>query len=106
MQDEIGWSRVYDPRTQKLLVRILVAQCELAARLTDILLMLYPTDGSTPTVPTDANGLKDAKMRIHRHRENLTEWITHFSVCASTETGSPTPHLSVTLYANLLNIYY
>lgn len=103
---EIGFSRVYDAETQGQLVKIVVAQCDLAVILTDVLNTCYPLDGSQAVSQLPPPDLKITKERILRSRLKLVDWFTSFSLQTASPRDPNSYHVSVTLYTNLLYIYY
>lgn len=106
MEDEIGWSQVYDTQTQKCLVKILVAQCDLAVQLTDVIMTVYPLDGSPPVAPNSAEGLQESSAHIAGMKDRLIKWLAKFRHWASVHTEAGETHVSVKLYINLLYMYY
>jgi len=106
MEDEIGRSKVYDANTQRLLARILVAQCGLAAQLTDIIMTLYPVNGCGPKRFTGREDTVEAQKKLDLYNQKLNHWFNTFHSWVDTRTSSSETHPSVILYANLLFIYY
>lgn len=106
LEHEIGFSRVYDSETQRQIVKTIVAQCELAVVLTGVLSTCYPMDGSHSLGRFASPDLKNTKGRIQQNRSNLLDWFTGFSLQAPLHRETKMLHVSVTLYTNLLYIYY
>jgi hypothetical protein len=106
LEHEIGFSRVYDAGIQRQIVKTIVAQCDLAVVLTGVLSICYPMDGSHSLGRFASPDLTNIKDRIEQIRSNLLDWFTGFSLQAPLQTETNIPHVSVTLYTNLLYIYY
>ena len=106
IEHEIGFSRVYDAETQKQLVKTIVAQYELAVALTGVLSMCYPLDGSHSLARLAPTDLKRTKERIEQTRSKLLEWFNRFSLQALSHAEANQFHVSVTLYTDLLYVYY
>jgi hypothetical protein len=106
LEHEIGFSRVYDAETQKQLVKTIVAQCELAVALTGVLAMCYPLDGSHSLARLAPIDLEKTKERIEQTRSKLLNWFNRFSLQALPHTKANQAHVSVTLYTDLLYVYY
>ena len=103
---EIGFSRVYDAETQKQLVKTIVAQFELAVALTGVLAMCYPLDGSHSLAQLAPIDLGKTKECIEKTRSKLLNWFNRFSLQALPHTEANQAHVSVTLYTDLLYVYY
>lgn len=106
LEHEIGFSRVYEVDTQRKILKTIVAQCELAVVLTGVLSTCYPSDGSHSLARFAPPDLESTKERIRHNRSRLLNWFNSFSLQAPLQTETNKHHVSVTLYINLLYIYY
>ncbi|KAF7560803.1 hypothetical protein G7046_g3341 [Stylonectria norvegica] len=111
LEDEIQSSSVYGAKTKRHLIRVFEKFVELCIILTDVLAMAYPPDERRPGEST--LGLDTS--RIWRAKNALREWEKDTSLrlqdLADSEislgsTDDRSIHESVTLYIDLMNMYY
>lgn len=100
LKNEIGYSCVRSPAVKMKLVRSLLALCKLCGVLTNILPLLYPTDG----VPVAGDRL-DLLKRIYKYTDDLNQWQDATSNIEPHDPHDKT-HDIVILFTNVLNIYF
>ncbi|KAH7109730.1 hypothetical protein B0J13DRAFT_600602 [Dactylonectria estremocensis] len=113
LENEIQYSRVYCERSKRFLIDILEKFVELCVVLTDILALVYPLDKQRLYGPN----LTATLTRVLNAKNALREWEKEASpplrcildtskeMPAASDT-TEVPHDSVTLYVNLIYIYY
>ncbi|KAH8592582.1 hypothetical protein B0O99DRAFT_689441 [Bisporella sp. PMI_857] len=105
--EEVQLSQVYDSESKKLLVKVFMAQCQLAIAVTSTVMAIYPLSGVTiPAVSVTSQQLT-IQNQIEKSKIELLTWL---------ETAKPqltpnrekfaAPHNSVILYADLTYIHY
>lgn len=101
IKDEIHGSRVYDPATKLVLVRLAASLCELVVAMNDILELCYP---QRPGLEANKNNCSSQELRDSFSR--LDEW--HQSAVAKLQISARPPdmHGSLTLFVNAIYIYY
>ncbi|KAH8594837.1 fungal-specific transcription factor domain-containing protein [Bisporella sp. PMI_857] len=106
-KEEMETSRVYDLKAKRQLVRIFIAQCELAVALTSTIMTIYPLNGFTNTAGSSVSWMSTMKNRIENNRRELVEWEENTKEQLSSNFDETVgPHNSGTLYADLTYIYY
>ena len=100
-EDELQNSKVYNSITKRALVERLVALCELAVGLTDVLLLLYPEKE-----PSAQSGYCDPSSAVRACKFDLNTWFEKITVKCLTSPGIGETHESVLLYTNLMYMYY
>jgi hypothetical protein len=100
-EGELESSRVYDAITKRALVQRLVALCELAVALTDVILVLYPEKEAFAQP-----GHNDPSSAVRACKFELNTWFEKTTVKCLTSPGISETHESVLLYTNLMYMYY
>ncbi|KAB8238954.1 transcription factor domain-containing protein [Aspergillus alliaceus] len=104
---EVGQSRVYDPETKRSLIKIFVAQCELAAALTSTLLATYPLDRISMSLSHTSTDLMGLSSVVQSCRQDLNAWFDATEARLKHNSGKDVLGVDfVTLYTDLLWIYY
>jgi hypothetical protein len=103
-ESEFETSRVYDAISKKAIVQRLVALCELAIILTDVIILLYPE--RVPFGQTGHQSRSDPAGAVRNCKFELNTWFEKTTVRCLTSPGISETHESVLLYTNLLYIYY
>ncbi|WAO94458.1 Leucine--tRNA ligase [Fusarium falciforme] len=114
LKDELLQSKVYCPSTKWKLAEILSQSVLLFIKLTDVLMLLYPPNGNQQFTK---QGHDDALLQLYECKSGLREWhlvaaskLRNFHSHAELETLPKTEHSSghdsVTLYTNLMYMYY
>lgn len=100
-ESEFESSRVYDAITKRALAQRLVALCELAITLTDVLLILYPEKE-----PFAQLGHNEPSNAVRTCKFELNTWFEKTTVECLTSPAISETHESVLLYTNLMYLYY
>ncbi|KAH8811351.1 fungal-specific transcription factor domain-containing protein [Xylogone sp. PMI_703] len=106
-EDEIGYSKVYDEKTQLVLLSLLTPLCKLAGILTDVIMLAYPVD--KPAISHEAldeEAFIGVEIRISECKRSLLAFYNEFVLLFPTPVGIGDTHPSLVLYINLLYIYY
>ncbi len=106
LNDETDRSDVYNAATKRLLAKIFVAQCELATKLTDVITIVYPLDGSSPVTFQSREEGAATRAKLEQCKSTLNEWFDEFDGRISSRRCPERSHPSVALYTNLVCIYY
>ncbi|CZR56867.1 uncharacterized protein PAC_06756 [Phialocephala subalpina] len=106
LDDEIGHSRVYDAATKRLLVNLFVKQCQLATPLTDVIMVISPLNESLDPGYMSENNFSKTVAKIVKCRQLLCQWYDNAVISFPTPAGLKDSHESVTLFTNLMYIYY
>lgn len=105
LASETDKSRVYDPSTKRSLAELVAVLCELAVILTDIIMIVYPLD-ETPIDNATEVVLYRVKGRTERSKAILAQWHDSASVRFPTPAGLGDSNESLTLFTDLMYIYY
>ncbi|KAH6668928.1 fungal-specific transcription factor domain-containing protein [Halenospora varia] len=102
--DDIGKSKVYDAATQRLLAKIIIAECKLAIEMTDIITTLYPSDIPHFITTASAKDFNSTSVEADRCKKKLIDWYNTINswVCGIRKEA----HASVILYTSLMYVYY
>jgi hypothetical protein len=106
LESEVGRSKVYDAPTKLSLIQLTVALCELAAILTEVIMLAYPLHGSVDSTLSTEKKVIQSLDRLVPSRSALVGWFKKASMSFPTTAGIGDMHESVLLYANLMYIYY
>lgn len=111
LESEIEHSRVYNPKSKRCLLRILEKFIELCIILTDILGLVYPLGERRSAGYTSISD----PSKVWRAKNALREWEKGAALrlqnlinttVESLDSSEGIPHPSVTLYIDLINMYY
>ncbi|KAM5358478.1 hypothetical protein ACJA88_015342 [Fusarium oxysporum] len=114
IEDEVDRSRVYSPPVKRELAEILSLSTQLFLELIDALMLIYPPSGKQPSIQQEVD---KALLEIDEIKFGLEAWhsrATSFlqshrnpaGVRNSSEMDQDSGHDSVTLYTNLMFMYY
>lgn len=104
---EIGRSRVYDSETKRSLIKIFVTQCELAAALTSTIMIIYPLDSVPMSLSHTSPDLVGLSGKMKSCRQDLSTWFDAAEARLKHNSGKDVLRVDfVTLYADLLRLYY
>lgn len=102
MEDEIQFSRVYDPETKRMLLKVFQEQCRLAVMLTEMISFVFASHGlSAPTLSLEQ--FHESLATVSRIRASLKQWETCSPLGALLEGSVPE---AVTLFTNFTYMYY
>jgi hypothetical protein len=104
LEPELSTSRVYDKDTKRDLVRIFVAQLDLAVELTDAISYVYPVNGFRSFDFLDYNSMLLMPMKIERCKKRLDTWHSGFKEMLP--PGTCFKHKAISLYSGLALMYY
>ena len=104
LESEFENSRVYDAFSKRALAQRLVALCELAVVLTDVILTLYPEKETVMTL--DRQSRNDPAGAVRTCKIELNTWFEKTTVRCLTSPGISGTHESTLLYTNLMYMYY
>lgn len=107
LDDEIHRSIVYSPDAKRELVRILSQVLDLCVILTDVLLLVFPLDGTLDEAREWQALPPREEADIRKNKKALVHWYT--SAVAAGEGGSEIDwnrHDSVILYTHWMYTYY
>ncbi|KAL2065772.1 hypothetical protein VTL71DRAFT_3442 [Oculimacula yallundae] len=105
LEPECTSSCVYDAETKRDLIRVFLAQLDLAVELTDALSYVYPANGFRSFDILDYNEVMSMPKKIEMYLENLESWHTRFNEWVVPGAFSK-KHKSVMLYSGLTSIYF
>jgi len=97
MQSDIEHSKVYSCDTRRLLVGLFIGQCELAVKLTSIIMLAYPTNEHKRDGDPAA---------VRKAKSGLAIWYESAVRRFPTPAGLEDTHPSIVLYTNLLYIMF
>lgn len=97
MQSDIEHSKVYSCDTRRLLVGLFIGQCELAVKLTSIIMLAYPTNEHKRDGDPAA---------VRKAKSGLAIWYESAVRRFPTPAGLEDTHPSIVLYTNLLYIKF
>lgn len=103
-EKEIGHSKVYDASSKRSLVHLLLALCDLAVSLTDVIMTVYPSSGP-PNSMSDQKA-EQCLRRVEISMSCLNNWFEKATTNFPTPAGIGDVHLSLILYTNLMYMYY
>lgn len=97
-------SEVYNPETQRALIKIIIAQCELAVEMTDVITFLYPSESNLPATSFSNEDFDQVTKLISKLQARLGIW---YKAVHSWVSDIPKDaHASITLYSSLMYMYY
>jgi len=100
---EIERSKVYSATTKLSLVEIFLALCALAVSLTEVIMVVYPSNKLGSLDEVNANRVSGS---IESCKYNLYLWFEKTTPEFPTPAGLGDTHESVILYTNLMYVYY
>lgn len=113
LKDELQRSKVYYPSTKLKLADILSQSVLLFIKLTDVLMLIYPQNGKQQSTQKEHD---DALLQLYQCKSGLREWhlgaaskLQNYRSQADFElpkTDQASGHGSITLYMNLMYMYY
>ncbi|PVH72074.1 hypothetical protein DL98DRAFT_470857 [Cadophora sp. DSE1049] len=108
LQSDIEHSKVYSSDTRRLLVGLFVGQCELAVKLTSVIMLAYPTNERSPCLRTgeDEHKLDEDLAAVQKAKSELAVWYESAMRRFPTPAGLGDTHPSIVLYTNLLYIMF
>ncbi|KAL4894996.1 hypothetical protein BDV59DRAFT_200253 [Aspergillus ambiguus] len=100
--DEIEFSRVYDPQTKRMLLKVFQEQCRLSVMLTEMISFVFASHGlSAPSLSLEQ--FHESLATVSRIRASLKQWETCSQLGALIEGDTPEV---VTLFTNFTFMYY
>ncbi|KAH6668929.1 fungal-specific transcription factor domain-containing protein [Halenospora varia] len=105
-ESEIGRSKVYSSCTKSSLVELFLALCSLAVSLTEVIMTIYPLNGSFDSRLLDEQNTDQTFDRIRSCQSNLSLWFEKATTEFPTPAGIGDAHESIILYTNLMYMYY
>ncbi|PVH75443.1 hypothetical protein DL98DRAFT_427572 [Cadophora sp. DSE1049] len=108
LQSDIEHSKVYSSGTKRLLVDLFVGQCELAVKLTRVIMLSYPTNERSPSMQTveDEHKLGEDLAAVEEAKSGLAVWYESAMRRFPTPAGLGDTDPSIVLYTNLLYIIF
>ena len=107
---EIDASEVYDSRTKRLLVRIVVAQCMLAVAMTPTMTAAYQQPHCGSEDPLTISALVSSMGEVERARTELMIWARRFKSDLTSHLGEnqlqETARSSVSLFGDMTLIHF
>lgn len=97
---EVTKSKVYDAASKRLLTDLFITLCHLAVVLTDVIMVIYPFSEYSDT------GIEASLGRIATCKSGLNSWFERATLLFPTPAGLSDTHESITLYTNLMYMYY
>ncbi|KAF9891856.1 hypothetical protein FE257_003341 [Aspergillus nanangensis] len=102
MADEIEFSRVYDPATKRMLLKVLQEQCRLAVMLTEMISLVFASHGlSSPSLSMEQ--FHEALATVSRIRGSLKQWETCSQLSALLDSNTAD---AVTVLTKYTYMYY
>lgn len=101
IKDEIYNSKVYDPATKRVLVRLAASLCELAVAMNDILMFCY-----TPRPDAESRPLHFSSHDLPDTLATIDKWHQAARDKLQVPAGLAQVHGSLTLFVNVIYIYY
>ncbi|PGH23918.1 hypothetical protein AJ80_01980 [Polytolypa hystricis UAMH7299] len=104
--DDFSHSLVYSNETKRVLSEVFLAVCQLTLVITEALMTLYPQDGKpvAKILDVDAEQYRNQVATNRRYQSEIDLWM--MTVRARLPVTVDNTHESVTLYVNLMHIYY
>lgn len=106
LDDEIHSSQVYNAGTKRSLALILNFQCRLALILTSVVITVYAPNSFTQPKKATEKEFMESLGDISNIKLSLREWYDEATAALSPITCSDGVHDSVTLYSDMMYIYY
>lgn len=108
LHSDIEHSKVYSSGTRRLLVDLFVGQCELAVKLTRVIMLAYPANERSPSMRTgqDEHKLDEDLAAVEEAKSGLAVWYESAMRRFPTPAGLGDTHPSIVLYTNLLYIIF
>ena len=104
--NEIGKSKVYNVPTKHSLIELFIMLCDLAASLTDVIVVIYPLQEPYERRSSDIDETEQAIHQVETCRAGLNRWFEKATLYFPTLAGLTDAHKSVVLYTNLMYMYY
>ena len=108
LQEEFARSQVYDYGTKRALAHILIALFRFAVVLSETINITYPQNGS-PQFPVSADtneNITKVSLRVERSKKDLSTWFESTNGTLNDKLVVQSIHESVTLYLNIMLMYY
>lgn len=100
--DEIQSSRVYNPETKRMLLKVLQEQCRLAVMLTEMTSFVFASHGlSAPSMSLEQ--FRESLATVSRIRASLKQWETCSGLSNLLDRNVPE---AVTLFTRFTYMYY
>ncbi|KAH6871218.1 hypothetical protein B0T10DRAFT_417581 [Thelonectria olida] len=100
LRDEMNGSIVYDAKTKKVLIELIVMLCELGVVLNDILADVYPEQ------PSKRTRIRESPERLKALSVTLDHWYEKAFLRFRIPTTLSGAHKSLILFTNILYTYY